>query len=29
LVWNRGDAIRQHLGAGEAEDYLAPVALDA
>ncbi|MEV7739790.1 hypothetical protein AB0O75_48565 [Streptomyces sp. NPDC088921] len=26
LVWNRGDAVRQHLGAGAADDYLAHVA---
>ncbi|MEU2717958.1 hypothetical protein [Streptomyces sp. NPDC007205] len=29
LVWNRGDAIRQELGAGEADDYLVRVALAA
>jgi 3'-phosphoadenosine 5'-phosphosulfate sulfotransferase (PAPS reductase)/FAD synthetase len=29
LVWNRGDAVRQHLGAGAADDYLARVALAA
>ncbi|KPH97418.1 phosphoadenosine phosphosulfate reductase [Actinobacteria bacterium OK006] len=26
LVWNRGDAIRQHLGDGAADDYLARLA---
>ncbi|MFI6658037.1 phosphoadenosine phosphosulfate reductase family protein [Streptomyces sp. NPDC050523] len=29
LVWNRGDAVRQHLGADAADDYLARVALAA
>jgi hypothetical protein len=29
LVWNRGDAIRQHLGDGAADDYLARLALAA
>ncbi|MEU9158486.1 phosphoadenosine phosphosulfate reductase family protein [Streptomyces sp. NPDC048417] len=29
LVWNRGDAIRQHLGADEADNYLARLALTA
>ncbi|WP_435607419.1 hypothetical protein [Streptomyces ardesiacus] len=29
LVWNRGDAVRQHLGASAADDYLARVTLAA
>ncbi|MGA5508968.1 phosphoadenosine phosphosulfate reductase family protein [Streptomyces umbrinus] len=29
LTWNRGDAVRQHLGADTAEDYLARLALTA
>jgi hypothetical protein len=29
LVWNRGDAVRQHLGDSAADDHLARVALAA
>lgn len=29
LVWSHGDAVRQHLGASAADDYLARVALAA